>query len=457
MSRQPDQTFKRLPHTTHRDRWQAYEEHGYNQQAAANALGISYSTFRQWRVAFQEILEAETEFSRTEPKKIKKAFWEKFVEVDPRNNVPEAEEEEPKDLLDERRHEQEIARLKRERKEALDRAVRAEDIRASVFGLTEAPLEPVTFQPAIQNVGGPSAETIIADASDWHWGEEVDYYAMDGLNSYNPTIAAARAERFFQALLDLSTKHWAEVPPERLLLLLGGDMIAGEIHEELKKTNRLMAIPAVRDVVRHLTAGLVLLREHLECPIDVISVPGNHGRSTLKPESKNYVLTSYDTLVSEFLELQLQSHDNIQFYAPLSGDAYFSVYGWKFLCTHGDRIGTGGGQGFIGPAAPAARGMKKLVQDYAARGQHIDYVIINHFHTALALEEGFVNGSLVGHNEFATKFRMKPRPATQLFLAVHPRRGISQYRFINVGDPDEGSLYERPEPSEIRPHFNLNR
>lgn len=448
----------KLPRTEDRRRWETLVANKRNQQQTANALGISYSSFRQWWKKFESLLREEN----LEPDlKIPAKWWAHYISEDPLTVVSAPEREQiDRDAIKERRQEQEIGRLKREHKEAIDRAIAAEDIRSSVFGLMEDPMEPISFQPAGQNPGGPSTETIIVDLSDWHWGEVVDYATMDGLNSYDPEIAGHRAERCFQAILDLATKHWAGPPPERLIILLGGDMIAGEIHEELKKTNKLMAIPAVRDVVKYLTAGITLLHDYLpDIPIDIISIPGNHGRSTLKPESKLFVTTSYDILVSDFLELQLSKldSDRLQFWSPASGDAFFSVYGWNFLNTHGDRIGTGGGQGFIGPAAPAARGMKKLVQDYAARGQHIDFVIINHFHTALALEEGFVNGSLVGHNEFATRFRMKPRPATQLFLSVHPRRGVSQYRFINVGEPNEGSLYERPAPTSIRPSLNVNR
>ena len=43
-------------------------------------------------------------------------------------------------------------------------------------------------------------------------------------------------------------------------------------------------------------------------------------------------------LVSDFLELALCGTDGITFYAPPSPDAVFSVYGFRVLTTHGDRI-----------------------------------------------------------------------------------------------------------------------
>lgn len=453
-----DVTTKRLPRAEDKRRWDLYVANGYEGQKTANAIGLtSYSSFRIWMKRMRAMFEKEG----IDPAKIPAKWWKKYLAEDPQLMTKSSDDPEivvDKDAIKEARAKQELDRLKREHREAVLRAVAAEDLRAGVFGLIDPPLEPLSFQPAKPSLH-PSPETIIVDLSDWHYGEVISYAEMDGVNSYNPQIAGARAERCFQAILDLATKHWAGPPPERLIILLGGDMISGEIHEELKKTNGLMAIPAVREVVKYLRAGVQMLHDHLSCPIDIISIAGNHGRNTLKPETKGRAVNSYDLIVSDFLEMQLKSTvdtDRVKFYAPASPDAVFSVYGWNFLNTHGDNIGSRGGQGFVGVAATAARGMKKLVMDYAARGITVHYIIINHFHTALQLEEGFVNGCLPGPSEFSRDGRYRPRPASQLFLAVHPRRGISQYRFINVGDPSEGSLYVRPEPTMIRPQFNIN-
>ena len=141
---------------------------------------------------------------------------------------------------------------------------------------------------------------------------------------------------------------------------------------------------------------------------------------------------------------------------PASVDALFSVYGWRVLATHGDRIGSRGGQGFIGPAATAARGMKRISMDYAARGVHLDLILMGHFHTPLQLEEGFVNGCLPGPSEYSRDGRFRPSPARQLWLTLHPRRGVTSTRWINVGVEAEGALYAAPPPDrEIRPRWRV--
>jgi hypothetical protein len=360
----------------------------------------------------------------------------------------------PADPIELRRSRDEIERLRSALKEAERRAVLAADIRADVIGLKELPPVPVSFPPREQHTGG--GETVVLLLSDLHWGETVSLEAMDGLNSYNLEIARKRLGRWANAVCDLLTTHWAGPSPERIVLILGGDLVSGGIHLELQKTDALRPLPAVRDVADHLRHAIVTIKANVGCPIDIVSLPGNHGRSTLKPESKEVALTSHDILVSDFLEVGLRAEKDIHFFAPLSPDALFSVYGWRVLASHGDKIGSRGGQGFIGPAATAARGFKRMVADYAARGVHIDLIVIMHFHTPLLLEEGFVNGSLPGPTEYARDGRFRPHPAMQLMFAMHPRHKLTQIRWIEVGHPDEGSLYEPPPPDRpLRPRYRV--
>ena len=360
----------------------------------------------------------------------------------------------PPDRISQRRKDDEIADLKRRLRDAERRAATAEDLRTGVLGLADLPPAPVKF--AARDPGPPSRETIVLVLSDLHWGERVDLAAMDGLNSYNLDIARKRLARWTHAVCDLATKHWPGKPPDRIILILGGDLVSGGIHLELAKTDELAPLPAVKDCASHLAHAIATIKARIDCPIDVISLPGNHSRTTFKPESKDSAETSLDMLASDFLELALRDKSGITFYAPPSPDALFSVYGWRVLATHGDRIGSRGGQGFVGPAATAARGLKRISADYGARGIHLDLITICHLHTPLLLEEGFVNGSLPGPTEYSRDGRFRPHPAMQLFFAMHPRRRITQVRWIEVGHPDEGSLYEPPPADrQLRPRYRV--
>ena len=337
----------------------------------------------------------------------------------------------------------ELAKLRKRVKTFHRETLTEEIIREKLMGLAAEPLRPPSW--AIQRTkGGKAEEAIILMVSDLQWGEVVNYENMGGRNSYNMEIAALRLQRYFQHVCELGTEHWVGPPPAVIYLWLGGDLISGEIHEELAKTNDLLSIPAVRDVSTHIIAGIDLLLKTFKCDIRVVSTPGNHGRTTRKPESKDFAVNSYDTLVAWMVErwYVARGEKRLTFSAPRSGDALVAINGWNVLFTHGDRIGSRGGQGFVGPAATAARGMKKLVQDYVAEGTVVDLIVMGHLHTALELEEGFVNPSLVGPSEYARSGRMRSKPAGQWMLSIHPKRCPARRWLVTVGVAAEGSVYK---------------
>ena len=321
-------------------------------------------------------------------------------------------------------------------------AVSAVSLREAVFRLVDDPPEPPEWRTPAKSKEHAS-EALILPISDPHMGEVVDLQQMGGRNSYNKEIAKRRLERLFQQYVKMGTTHWTGPAPEVIYLVLMGDLISGIIHEELAKTNDLLSIPSVKTVTECIIAGINLLLEHFECPINVISIPGNHSRLTRKPESKDFAIDSFDTLVAWNIESWFAARevDRVRFSAPASGDALVTIHGWNFLFTHGDRMGSKGGMGFVGPAATIARGMQKIIQDYAADGIIVDYVITAHFHTALELEQGFACGTPVGPSEFSKSFRARPRPATQWFLSCHPQYGIARRWLLQLGAPEEGSLY----------------
>jgi predicted phosphodiesterase len=343
-----------------------------------------------------------------------------------------------------RRLQDRLSQSESQRKAAERFAAHDESIREAAFGLAATPLTPPSWNPPASRVH--SAETMIMFLSDVHMGEVVDLGAMSGRNSYNSEIATNRLRRYFTESANLIKKYQINKEPECLYLVLGGDLITGEIHEELAKTNDLMSLGAVKQAADCIVAGIEHLRaEFPKLMINVVSVPGNHGRLTKKPEHKQFALDSYDTLIAWMVERWFSAikAKNITFSAPLSGDAMVNIYGYNFLFTHGDRIGSRGGTGFIGTPATATKGMKKLVEDFISERTMIDYIIMGHFHTPLMLEYGYVNSSLIGPNEYGRSARFKAHPAAQWLLSVHPNRGVAQQWLVRCGDPSEGSIYKK--------------
>lgn len=360
------------------------------------------------------------------------------------------------DLVRDRRLEQENAGLRRQVKELLDQIGKGDDFRAAVFGLAGDRLDPNKLE-----IGQPSlhsrAETAILVLSDLHFGEYISREELDGLNAFDPEIAEARLTRVFKVAASLLTEHWPGPPPARLIVALLGDMISGSLHPELTRTDKMRPMESVRAVSGILASGIDLLLRTVDCPIDIISVVGNHGRvGLLKPEAKGVAVESYDTLVSDFLEMHFRGEHRLTFYVPPGPDALISIYGYRFLLTHGDRLGSGGGKGFVGSELPILRGFQKVHMDYADRGIILNHVICGHYHTPLASARGTSNGSLPGVSEYSIAYRLRPSPPMQAFICVHPEHFITQTRWIKPALPSEGTLYEPPAPTgDLRPRYRV--
>lgn len=318
----------------------------------------------------------------------------------------------------------------------------AREYRATILGLAAEPLRPSILAPGKPQKG---ARAIVAHLSDVHRGERVSLEEMDGVNVYDSAISRRRLGRFFHAIASLSTEHWRGEPPERVALCLGGDLLSGNIHLELIETNDSGAPKAVREIAQDIAGGIAELIKTIQRPVDVYSVPGNHSRLTIKPQAKRRAVHNLDMLVADFAEAACRGAgigpDRARFFASAGPDAFFSVFGWNFCLTHGDAMGVGGGQGYIGPIAPITKGHRLLRDNASKTGREIHVVLSAHYHTTARTPFGYANGSVIGFNEYARDLRCDPEPAKQNMLVVHEARGVIAHHEIYLGSPEEGRLY----------------
>lgn len=355
----------------------------------------------------------------------------RYINALKRNGTPE---EAPADPVEVRRHKIKAVEAQKLLKALEERLVKAEDIRGDLMGL--GPLKVSKLKP---DQGRPSGRrAVILHISDIQYGEVIDFDAIDGINSYDMEIANKRIARYFQKAHRFITDLWLGDPPEEVIVLLNGDMISGSIHMELAKTDFVGPMQQAHLVSEQLAAGIQLIAD-AGFPVRVISTPGNHGRTTMKPESKDHTLENYDTLVATNIEKMFRHNELVSVEYSKSVDAEFTVFSFPMLATHGDRIGSRGGMGFQGPLATIVRGHAKVMADYAARGVHLYKIFTGHFHTPGVTSHGYANGTTAGASEYSRDGRMHVTPPSQDYLVVHEDHGVIEHRVILVGDPTEGS------------------
>lgn len=357
----------------------------------------------------------------------------------------------PFDVVERHRFSAEISELRAANRALTKRLAEAEDHRSSILGLPISPAEP-TAKTRPAKASKHASQAVVLHLSDLHVGEVVNREEVMGVNEYNLQIAQRRIGRLFNAASILTTSAWpaSDAAPRKVCVLLGGDLISGHgLHPEHAETDAGTAYQQTKWAAEYIAAGV--LRLHMDLterfgkpiPIELISVVGNHGRDTFgKPRTKLVSIQSYDTLVSDFVEAALKQYKTITHYRPRGFDAYFDAAGWPLLLTHGDRMGSGGGTGFIGPAATIIKGHRKILDTEHRQRRPVYKVFSGHFHTTCVTPFGFGNGSGVGYGEFAKSLRADPEPAQQNFVVFHERIGVIRWHPIAMGDQSEGSIYQ---------------
>ena len=268
--------------------------------------------------------------------------------------------------------------------------------------------------------------------SDMQYGEYISAKELDGLNEYNPQIAEERYHRLIDKACHIAFDCMPNPDYPGIILLRGGDLISGDIHQELSETQSQTSMEQIWALADIESTGIAKLGKEFK-KVEIISVPGNHGRTTIKPRAKKYYATNLETTLAYMLEREFKQ-EKYWWWTPESGDAYFNVYGHNILLTHGDRIGSRGGTGFVGVAATILRGMKKTRDQYASMSKPLDTILCGHFHEYMELPYGFCNGTMAGFNEYAMSLRIAPRPPMQLLFFIHPKHGITYRIPIHLDD-----------------------
>lgn len=301
----------------------------------------------------------------------------------------------------------------------------ADAIRAELYSLAAyRPCAPEWTSARSRHSG--TLGTPITIWSDFHYGEVVSREELNGINEYNQRIAKTRFKRLVDRTVELAEDHMGgKKDYPGIIACLGGDMIGGDIHEELLATNDRTPHQAVNDLTDLLAGGI----EHLAtkfgrvyCP----SVVGNHGRASRKPRMKGRVFTNYDWSIYCNLERHFRKERHITIDVPNTPDAHFKSYGRRFMLTHGDDLGVKGGDGIIGAIGPIMRGTMKIGAQQAKIGLDFDHLIICHWHQPLWLPRVTVNNAFKGPDEYAMlRLRAEPNPASQLLWFNHPEYGTT--------------------------------
>jgi hypothetical protein len=322
-----------------------------------------------------------------------------------------------------RQLEDEVRQLRTANKTLRSDLDKAEDLRDSVFHLAVSDFGEPKWPAVKSQKKADRLHKPILFTSDFQYGEVVNAAEMDGMNSFNKKVFAERYALMIDKTIkwaDAIEQGWGANYAQGIIYLRGGDAISGEIHDELRETNDAGVRGALRELATLEVEGIRRLVKRFG-HVHVVSIPGNHGRTTQRPRAKGYVNLNFETILADLIQAKFEREPGFTFETPASGFAYFEACGWAFELRHGDRMGAGGGTGFIGAPAPITKGHLRTRLAAATTGRMVDFVLTGHLHTSMKLPRGFANGSMVGYNEYARGLNLDPDAAKQWLIFASPK------------------------------------
>lgn len=269
--------------------------------------------------------------------------------------------------------------------------------------------------------GERTPQEMLLEFSDLHASETISRESTMGMNEYNWDIMMSRVNEVQTTIFSHASHFGFRISKLHIAML--GDMLSGDIHDELAITNDRPTVEAVVDLAHDLVPWLLGFAEEFPF-IEVTTVPGNHPRFAKKPSAKQYH-NNADWLMYQHLAALLKDHPQFSFSIPRSAYNTVLIGGrWRMLLMHGDGIRT------TMPGVPwggISRRVHTLDAQFAAARQPIDYIAMGHWHTKNTLDgiqaETFMNGSVKGLDEYGLQRFGSGHRASQQLHTFHPERG----------------------------------
>jgi len=305
--------------------------------------------------------------------------------------------------------------LARENRELLKRVEEA-DVRADLSEALKAGAKvpkPIRTRKAAP---GKRVATPVFLCSDWHVEEVVKPETVGGVNAYNPEISAKRIDRLGDAMLWMIDHHRKSFEIREAVLWLGGDLLSGYIHEELRENNAMSPVQTLlflQDQIANVFAKLLSVSG-----LESITVPcsyGNHGRTTHKMQVATAAANSYEWLMYHQLRRTFEANSKVQFHVADGDFLRLKVHNTRLGFHHGHAAKFGGGVGGI--TIPLAKATAK----WNTYGE-CDVWNVGHFHQLHDLPRLVVNGSLIGTSPYGMSVGGFEAPAQASYL-VDSKRG----------------------------------
>jgi hypothetical protein len=278
-----------------------------------------------------------------------------------------------------------------------------------------------------KDVMSESPSIAVMQISDGHmgavqYGEEIEY-----INEFNPEICSARQIDYAKRFVKWVDMHRASHNIRDCAVIVTGDLISGDIHENLQITNAFPTPVQCVKAAEVLTKQMAIISPHFENITVHFLVEDNHSRLTKKPQAKEAGYNSLNYIVGKIASIYLEKHDNIVFNIYPQYEKVIEVSTRKYLISHGHGL-----QGWMGVpwysidrhVGKEAKARLQIIMNDITRAKDIGFhkYIFGHWHTPFDHSLYSCCASVSGTDAYDHKNGRYSEPSQSSWI-VHPKHG----------------------------------
>jgi hypothetical protein len=287
-----------------------------------------------------------------------------------------------------------------------------------------------------------SPRSVVVALTDLHFGTNVDKSELGGKNEFNWSIGARRFGFIMEQLrtykIELRSLH------EEIVLLLGGDLIGGIIHNQEGPDYDLITYQ-VNGALSYFIQAFEYLKAFYP-KVRVVCQPGNHGRMMHKM-SKDRALSqkydSYENIIFYSLSKYFAKDSKVEIIVPKTPYADVTVQGHRIFMSHGDTVFLTGNPG----KSINTDSIDKQVQRINAEERNhnrkpFEIFVFGHVHQAAHFQVSsgahiIINGSMIGTDSFAQGVGIMSNNPVQVMWEMNSKFAVGDSRWLFVSEADK--------------------
>ena len=262
--------------------------------------------------------------------------------------------------------------------------------------------------------------TAVMQINDGHMGAVQNPTEIEGFGAFSPQICRERQLKYVQKVLEWVALHRNSYTLDEIVVPVLGDMISGDIHEDLRVTNAFPSPVQACEAGSLLAEQISALAPYFTKVRVEFVVEDNHARLTKKPQAHEAGLNSLNYIVGFVAKERLREFKNVEFNVYPQYEAVINVVGRRYLICHGHGVMGWAGFPYYGIERKVAREALKRMNGPDMTRFH--KVLLGHWHAPLAHPWYWIGGSVSGTDALDHK-QGRHSPPSQAAWMVHPKHG----------------------------------